>query len=133
MWMALLACGADDELLGDLDGTWSGEAAGRTMTAVFSFGEFLTGDAQVAEKGGSVDYGVRRAEAFNGVAAVDFQQAGGIQFLALEGGLDDSREMFTGEVVMTFECGKSQPCGYSGTYSLMRTGGSDTGSPPATP
>lgn len=130
MWlfaMMTLGCTSSGEsLLEALDGTWTGSAlvqgVDQPMAAQFTYTNFLSGDLQIREGSSTTDYGIRVADAFNGVVEVNLQQAAGIQFLLLDGGLSEDEGTFSGDLQMTFDCGKSLPCGYIGTFSLGRSG-----------
>ncbi len=134
MWIGiglLVGCGgsSDEELLESLAGTWTGEAlvAGETraISGLFEYAGFLSGDLDVEESEGTVSYGLRRADAFNDLIDLDLQRTGDEQFLTLEGSITGGS--FTGDIVKTFECGKPQPCGYVGTFTISTAGPVDTG------
>lgn len=132
IWIGLfVGCGgsADEELLESLAGTWSGSAQvngeALSVSATLDYASFLSGDVEVDEPEGLASYGIRRADAFNGDIDLDLQRSGEEQFLSLEGTLEGGA--FGGEITKTFECGKPQPCGYVGTFSLTSEGPVDTG------
>ncbi|MEM6928989.1 MAG: hypothetical protein AAF602_18765 [Myxococcota bacterium] len=131
VWLGLLVgCGGpDEELLESLAGTWSGDAMVSSATfpisATFDYTGFLSGELSVGESEGTVSYGIRRADAFNGAVDLDLQRTGENQFLTLEGDLTGG--VFTGDIIKTFECGEPQPCGYVGTFSITSSGPAETG------
>jgi len=129
-WLALVGCSSTDEaLLESMAGSWEGSVtvgeSSLGMQASFRYEGVLQGTLSVQETGGEATYGIRAADAFNQVVDVALQQENGIQFLTLGGNREGTT--YSGDATMTFDCGKPQPCGYSGPFVLDLVDAGPTG------